>query len=122
MRNAAKQRATVVNFLLCLGFLGIMVAGHTASAQSDSGADLYKSKCLMCHGSDGSANTSLGKSLKAADLRTPEVQKKSDSALSDFIASGKGNMPPFRGTLSDDELHSVVAYVRTLAPKAAKKK
>ena len=97
------------------------VAAGSAFAQSGSGKDLYESKCVVCHGSDGSASTALGKSLKAADLRAPEVQKKSSAALAEFIATGKGNMPPFRGTLSDDEIHSVVAHLRTLAAKPAKK-
>src|SRR5262249_28067600 len=107
---------------ITLSILTAAVLGMNVWAE-DSGADLYKSKCVMCHASDGSASTALGKSLKAVDLRTPEVQKKSNAALADFIAAGKGNMPPFRGVLNDDEIHSVVTYVRSFGAKkpAAKK-
>lgn len=108
--------------LLFLLLFGTAMLTTGAAAQGDSGADNYKGKCVMCHASDGSASTALGKSLKAVDLRTPEVQKKTNAALAEFIATGKGNMPPFRGTLSDDEIHSVVTYLRTFAPKPAKKK
>jgi cytochrome c6 len=93
-------------------------AGAQASA---AGADPYKTKCIACHGGDGSGNTPVGKSLKSADLRSPEVQKKSDAELAAFIAAGKGNMPAFRNSTSDDELHAIVAHVRTFAPKKPKK-
>ncbi len=67
----------------------------------------------------------MGKSLQSADLRSPEVQKKSDAELTESISEGKGNMPAFKTLLSEDDVHSVLSYVRTLAPKgdsAQKKK
>jgi mono/diheme cytochrome c family protein len=114
-------RRTVGFSPVLLVVVGTMLAPG-AFAQDSSGADLFKSKCLMCHGSDGSGSTALGKSLKAADLRTPIVQKKTNAELIEFVAAGKGNMPPFRGPLTDDEIRSVVTYVRTFASKSAKKK
>jgi mono/diheme cytochrome c family protein len=97
----------------------------SAVAEDSAGTDVYKAKCMTCHAKDGSGNTPVGKSLQSADLRSPEVQKKPDAELSESISEGKGNMPAFKTLLSADEIHSVLVYVRTLAPKSdapAKKK
>jgi mono/diheme cytochrome c family protein len=102
-----------------------VVLSRPVLAQEAAGADVYKAKCLTCHAKDGSGNTPVGKSLQSADLRSPEVQKKSDAELTEAISEGKGNMPAFKTMLSEGEIHSVLGYVRTLASKgdsAAKKK
>jgi mono/diheme cytochrome c family protein len=31
-----------------------------------------------------------------------------------FISDGKGGMPPFKSSLSEDQIHSLVAHIRTL--------
>ncbi len=103
---------------LPLVLLLLAVTPSLASAEgSAAGADVYKAKCLSCHGKDGSG-TAVGKSLQAADLRSPEIQKKSDAELTQSVSEGKGNMPAFTGNITDDEIHSVLMYVRTLASKA----
>jgi mono/diheme cytochrome c family protein len=102
-----------------------VITQGSAVAEDSAGTDVYKAKCMTCHAKDGSGNTPVGKSLQSADLRSPEVQKKPDAELSESISEGKGNMPAFKTLLSADEIHSVLVYVRTLAPKSdapAKKK
>jgi mono/diheme cytochrome c family protein len=84
-----------------------------------AGASVFKAKCSTCHGPDGSGNTPVGKSLQTADLRSPEVQKKSDAELTESVSEGKGNMPAFKTILTEDEIHAVLKYVRTFASKAA---
>lgn len=88
------------------------------AADDSAGANVYKAKCLTCHAKDGSGNTPVGKSLQSADLRSPDVQKKSDAELTESISEGKGNMPAFKTLLSEDEVHSVLGYVRTFATKS----
>jgi cytochrome c6 len=102
----------------------IMAASPAAGADSTAGAGVYKSKCVTCHGADG-GGTAVGKSLKVADLRSAEVQSRSDDELTQAISDGKGNMPGFKATITDDEIHAVLAHVRTFAAKgdpAPKKK
>jgi mono/diheme cytochrome c family protein len=76
----------------------------------------FESTCATCHGADGSG-TPLGKTLQAADLRSPEVQKKPDAELIQSVTNGKGNMPPFKGKITDQQISALIEYVRTL-PKA----
>ena len=112
-------------FSIFIFALLFVITQGSAVAEDSAGTDVYKAKCMTCHAKDGSGNTPVGKSLQSADLRSPEVQKKPDAELSESISEGKGNMPAFKTLLSADEIHSVLVYVRTLAPKSdapAKKK
>ncbi len=104
-------------FLLSGVFLAF---SPTATAQASSGAATFKSKCQLCHGVDGVGNTTLGKQLQAANLRSKDVQKKTDAELHKVIHDGNGNMPPFADQLSDDQIAQVIRFVRALG-KTAKK-
>ena len=123
-RSVVPFRTQVASsFAFAILVLSVVFAGGVcARAQdSDAGAGPYKTKCLVCHAADGSGNTPVGKSLKSADLRAPEVQKKSDAELAELIATGKGNMPSFKSSTSDDELHALVTHIRTFGAKKSKK-
>jgi mono/diheme cytochrome c family protein len=85
-------------------------------AEGDS-AQLYKTNCSMCHAADGSGNSPSGKALKAKDLRSDEVQKKSDAELADGIDNGQGKMPAFGKKLKTEQIQQLVSYVRQLAKK-----
>jgi len=84
------------------------------SAYAADGAAIFKAKCAMCHGADGSASTGMGKSMGLKPLGSPEVQKMSDADLTALVTNGKGKMPASKGKLSDDEISAVVKYVHTL--------
>ncbi|HEY1271575.1 MAG TPA: cytochrome c, partial [Terriglobales bacterium] len=58
--------------------------------------------------------TTLGKQLKAPDLRSPAVQKQTDAALKAIISTGKGNMPAFQNQFSEKEIDELVAHLRIL--------
>jgi len=81
---------------------------------ADDGTAIFKSKCAMCHGPDGSGSTPMGKSMKMRDLRSPEVQKQTDIQLTDLIAGGKGKMPAYGKKLTTSEIQAVIAHLRTL--------
>jgi mono/diheme cytochrome c family protein len=81
----------------------------------DSGADTFKTKCLMCHGADGTANTPAGKAFKAASFKDPMVTTKSNEELAAIIKSGKDKMPSFKDKLTDDQINAVIAYIRKLS-------
>lgn len=76
------------------------------------GAAIFKSKCALCHGPDGKGQTPAGKSMKARDLGSPEVQKQTDAALSKVVADGKGKMPGYKSSLGPDDIKQVVAHIR----------
>ncbi len=49
--------------------------------------DLYKTKCVGCHGADGKG-TAAGKKMGAPEFSSAQVQKATDAQLADFIENG----------------------------------
>ena len=104
---------------LTAALLSVSVAGFifiTTARAADDTAALYKSKCVACHGEDGASQTSVGKSMKAPDLRSEDVQKKTDEQLSDVILKGQKKMAPTKGVTAD-QAKQLVAHMRALAKK-----
>jgi len=96
--------------------LGLTVSGVSRPA-STQGGTLYKAKCASCHGPDGSGQTQMGKMMKLRDLRSADVQSKSDAQLTEIIAKGKAPMPAYEKQLSKDQIGDVVAFIRELGKK-----
>jgi cytochrome c5 len=98
--------------------MALMILFQTSSqamvSSSEDGASIYKAKCAMCHAADGSASTTVGKSLKIRDLRSAEVQSQTDDQLFAIVASGKGKMPGFEKSLGADACKALIAHIRTL--------
>jgi cytochrome c6 len=93
--------------------LAVTVAFSTLSA-AESAPDIYKTKCAICHGATGAGDTAMGKNLKIRDLSSADVQKQSDADLANIIKNGKGKMPKYEGTLTDQQINDLVKYIRTL--------
>lgn len=97
------------------GAMGLLLQYST---HADDSADVYKTKCAVCHAPDGSGNSVMGKKLGAKDLRSEEVQKKSDAELNDVITNGMGKtMPAYKDKLTTDQIKGLVVYIRELAKK-----
>jgi cytochrome c6 len=79
----------------------------------EDGATLFKAKCVACHGADASGKTPVGQKLGIKDLRSAEVQGKSDAQLSKIISDGKGKMPAYGKTLKAEQIHQLVAFIRS---------
>jgi len=85
-------------------------------AQHDT-ATVFKSKCAVCHGADGSGDTAVGKTLKLRDLRSADVQKQTDQELTATITNGKDKMPAYKDKLTADQIKGLVAFIRDLGKK-----
>ena len=92
--------------MLMIATVAAVVLSLSLSARAQDASGLYKSKCAMCHGADGSK-------LTAHNLQTADVQKLSDAELADVITNGKGKMPSYK-SLKPEEVKGLVAYIRTL--------
>jgi mono/diheme cytochrome c family protein len=99
---------------LTLFVVSIVEANPGPDSAASSGT--FRTKCAMCHGQDG-GGSEVGKSMNVPDLRAQAVQKQPDAELAQVISNGKGGMPPFKGSLSEDQIHSLVSYVRSLHQK-----
>jgi cytochrome c6 len=116
--RGSKQRAAGAKcLLLSLGFclfLILAVSNCLSEQENDKspGATIFKTKCVLCHGADGSGNTPLGKQLQAANLGSKEVQKLSNAEMHKIVHDGRTNMPSFAEQLTDAEIDQVIRYVR----------
>ena len=101
--------------VLFVGLTLFVVSIVRASPGPDSAASsaTFRAKCAMCHGQDGSGSE-IGKSMNVPNLRSPAVQKLPDAELVRVISDGKGGMPSFKNSLSEDQIHSLVAQIRSL--------
>lgn len=85
---------------------------------ADAGPALFKTKCVPCHGVDGSGNTPMGRKVGARPLASAEVQAMTDDELREIVVKGKGKtMPAFGKKLSPGDVGILVAHIRRLAGK-----
>jgi len=91
----------------------LSMAGAVSFAQS--GDATYKSKCAMCHGATGMADTGAGKSMKVRPVNDPDVKKMTEAEMIALTKNGKAKMPAFKDKLSDDQIKAVVDYYVSLA-------
>ena len=110
--------ASTILLVLFFGITVLVVSIVRADPGPDSAASsaTFRTKCAMCHGPDGSGSE-VGKSMNVPDLRSPVVQKLPDAQLAQIISDGKGGMPSFKNSLSEDQVHSLVAHIRSLREK-----
>jgi cytochrome c6 len=90
------------------------VVSVNSFADSTDSAALFKSKCAMCHGPDGTANTPMGQKLGIKSYKSPDIQKQSEAALQASITNGKGKMPSYGKSLTPDQIAGLVKYIREL--------
>jgi len=92
----------------------------TAQTRAD-GKEAFSHYCVACHGLDGQ-NTGVPfvdhMSPPIPSLASDDVQRYTDGQLKRILDNGiqPSGMPGSKGTLSDDELWSIVAFLRHLPP------
>ena len=89
---------------------------RTINDAAGDGRVLFRVNCSHCHGREGAGDGPVSSYLKEKppNLRKPEVQRLSESALFEIITNGKDVMPPFKGELSVQERRSIVTHVKSL--------
>ena len=110
--------ASTILLVLFVGLMLFVVSIVQANPGPESAASsaTFRTKCAMCHGPDGSGSE-VGKSMNVPDLRSALVQKLPDAELAQVIANGKGGMPSFKNSLSEEQIHALVVHIRALHQK-----
>src|SRR6476661_4802272 len=104
--------------LLLLFCLMTIFTSAASAVNPSAGADTFKAKCAVCHGTDGSGNTPMGQKMKVRDLRSREVQKQTDDELTAIISNGKPPMPAYGKILAPTDIRQLVAYLRSISSKS----
>ena len=91
--------------VICL----LALTACTGAPRPDArGQEIYEQVCSNCHGADlsGGIGPAIGPGSNAAS--------QNDDFLLLTITRGRGRMPSFETTLSDDQIARVVDYLRTV--------
>ena len=107
---------TLTALVIGLTLFPVSIARGKGGQDSAASSATFRTKCAMCHGQDG-AGSDVGKSMNVPDLRSQAVQKLPDAELAQVISNGKAGMPPFKSSLSEEQIHGLVTYIRSLAAK-----
>ncbi len=113
----------MIGRVTALFFASILALPATTAVAEEKAEDLYKLYCWQCHGMEGT-----GKGLNIRDMSVQprnhtdakEMSARSDEELFKAIKEGGQAisksvlMPPWKGALSDDEIHALVRYLRQL--------
>lgn len=83
------------------------------------GRKFYTIDCAMCHGEKGDGKGDMASDIKnVTDFTNPDVQKNAtDGEWFYIIRKGKGDMPPEGPRAKDDDVWSLVNYIRAFAKK-----
>jgi glucose/arabinose dehydrogenase/mono/diheme cytochrome c family protein len=96
---------------------GLKPIGKQSPSILAEGKALYTSYCLACHGVNGKGEGALGAGfpIKPANFQTHAVKSQKDGAIFWKLSEGRGNMPSYKATLSDEQRWQLVAYIRELS-------
>jgi len=120
-QDKTEQHVIFASTILLLLFAGLTlfiasIARANPGPDAAASSATYRAKCAACHGPDG-GGSEVGKSMHVPDLRSQAVQKQTDAELAQIISNGKGGMPAFKDSLSEDQIHALVTHIRTLHQK-----
>lgn len=97
------RRHSIIPLLL------LMSVGLRVVAQQQIGAkgkDIYESKCVRCHGKDGTRGMFGAKNLQKSTLN--------DDALYTMVREGRRIMPAWKEKLTPEQIQLVMSYVKNL--------
>lgn len=88
-----------------------------------AGEQTFTDNCVLCHGEKGAGDGPGAKTIKVkpANFTDPKIQAEPDGSLFWKMTNGRGPMPSWRDTLTDQERWQLVNYIRKLGKDAAKK-
>src|SRR5262249_39185698 len=116
--NSFPKKTLIATFATTVLTLSLSALRPTPNALAfQSVKSIYASKCPVCHGNDGSANTAKGKELKVRNLRSEEFKKMPDAKAMEVLLKGKGKMEGYEKTLGKEKLEQLLAYCRELSNK-----
>jgi len=118
MRMPAERIVSIMGVVTLLSVATAVLVAPAFGADLAIGKSIYGDKCLKCHGEKG-----RGDGRKAADLEKKpadytdkaKMAKFTDEDLKKAVKEGKKPMPAFGKKLTDEQIDTVIAYIRTFA-------
>jgi mono/diheme cytochrome c family protein len=93
---------------LCCSRSGLTQTAPTKSSNKvHAGQEVFTQKCFQCH-SVAEGQVRFGPSLYHV------THSKTPTEIRVIISNGKGKMPPFKESLTKENVDALIAYVRSL--------
>lgn len=74
---------------------------------------LYATYCFQCHGPKGLGDGPIAASLSQKPANLTRIKWKPDFMLALKIREGRGVMPSWKNTFNDEQISSLIKYIRT---------
>jgi cytochrome c6 len=101
-----KKKMRCLGVLVVLGFYLCACSTEEGGREKLSGSDIYKIRCVSCHGADGRMGMNGAIPLPASTLNV-------EQRIS-VVTTGRNIMPAFAGLMSKSEIKAVVEFTMTL--------
>ena len=118
-----KRLDGMIIFIVALSAVVLSTSLIAQAADAEQGKKLYGQFCASCHGQSGKGDGAAAAALnpKPRDHTDKDyMSKMSDADMLKVIKNGGASigksplMPPWGGSLKDDQIQDVIAYIRTL--------
>jgi len=114
MKSLKLKVMIVALFLAGAGAFMVLTPGTGAAGiatdDASSPRTLFVQNCARCHGSNGKAETTLGRRYKADDISGGVGVNKTIR----IVTNGKGHMPSFKKRLTAAQISQIASYVSSL--------
>jgi len=121
MHTVRNRMAVLIAACLAVLVVAVPILGSAQDATPDAavgdaetrqliqrGEEIYSTVCIACHQPDGKGIDGIYPALAGNPLITLE----DPTYFTSVVLTGRGGMPRFNGTYDDEEIASVVTYVR----------
>ncbi len=96
----------IIGILAAISLYLWACSSESSTKEELSGFEIYRERCMTCHGTDGRMGMNGAKELPSSPL---SVEQRID-----VVANGRNIMPAFKGMMSEAEIKAVVEYTMTL--------
>lgn len=114
------QDSKVVLGIILIALLMLILLPGVSRALEDS-ARIFNTKCAACHGTDGMANTPMGKKMEIPSFASDRIRKLPAAEIQNVILSGgkeKRASHSFGSKgISNEDGAKLAAYVKELGKK-----
>lgn len=96
----------IISVLILLNLFFWACTSTSEKKQTVAGIDIYKSRCVTCHGTDGKMGMNGAKDLPASPLNLEQRIA--------VITHGRSIMPGFKEIMSAEDIKAVAEFTMTL--------
>ena len=102
-------------YFFIFAFLNLYAIDGIAAEPMISGEQLFRNNCMACHQANGQGLANVYPALAGS-----EVVNGSPDDVALVVLIGRGDMPSFKGNISNTDLALIINYVRNVWGNAGK--